>query len=137
MRVRHPALAMQRLYSMFPAGRAGAGLLILRIVVALQLPAATACCGQTTLSTMDSWMELLTQGMAVLLCIGILTPLFALFCVAVAGSCLLSLGQVLLPVIAIVMANAAALALLGPGAYSLDAKFFGRRLIVLSETTKE
>ncbi|MFZ6733548.1 hypothetical protein ACO0LG_16595 [Undibacterium sp. Ji42W] len=128
---------MQRLYSMFPAGRAGAGLLILRIVVALQLPAASACCGVTTLAW---WVDKLVVGLVVLLCIGILTPLLALLCVVEAGICLLSQDmqgmqwQFVLPVIAIVMANAIALALLGPGAYSLDAKFFGRRLIVLSDT---
>ena len=83
---------------------------------------------------MASWMELLAQGLAVLLCIGILTPLLALLCVVMAGFCLFSLGQVFVPVLVIVMANAVVLALLGPGAYSLDAKFFGRRLIVQSDT---
>ncbi|MFZ6743578.1 hypothetical protein ACO0LC_10160 [Undibacterium sp. JH2W] len=124
---------MQRLYSMFPAGRAGAGLLILRIVVALQLPAASACCSKPA---MADWIDMLIEGLAVLLCIGILTPLLALLCVATAALCLFGQGVLssMSPVICLVIANAIALALLGPGAYSLDAKFFGRRLIVLSDT---
>lgn len=124
---------MQRLYSMFPAGKAGAGLLILRIVVALQLPAFSTCC---TSPVMDWWMEMLTEGLAVLLCIGILTPLLALLCVATALVCLLNHWvqmQLMLPMFSLAIANALALMLLGPGAYSLDAKFFGRRLIILRD----
>ncbi|BBB62426.1 hypothetical protein UNDKW_4153 [Undibacterium sp. KW1] len=128
---------MQRLYSMFPAGRAGAGLLILRVVVALQLPAVSACCARPVLV---DWMEWLAQATAVLLCVGILTPLLALLCAAMAAFCLLNHGsqiQPLLPMFGLVIANAIASGLLGPGAYSLDAKFFGRRLILVNDKANQ
>ncbi|MFC0166973.1 hypothetical protein ACFFKC_02680 [Pseudoduganella danionis] len=124
---------MQRLYAMFPAGRAGAGLLILRVVVALQLMAVGGTCARPVLGTLMSW---LAQLMAVLLCIGIATPVLALLYAAVASYCLLDHWSAPPPVLVmygLIIANSVALALLGPGAYSLDAQLFGRRLIVVRD----
>jgi predicted exporter len=100
---------VQRLFSSFPNGAPGAGLLILRFaIVAAMLVHA------------DSLPALLT---AVLLAAGFMTP-------AVAG---------VATVIAVIYGEpsvagiAVALALLGPGAYSVDARLFGRREIVIED----
>lgn len=76
-----------------------------------------------------------TYGVAVLLsvtlCAGFLTPLAAF--VALASTALLwaksGVGDV--GFVAIASIDALALALLGPGAYSIDARWFGRRVVVM------
>ena len=121
---------MQRLFPMFPSGPPGLGLVILRLVV------ATA-----------PWLHLYLNdgaGMPVVwryviaalgLCVvlGAFTPLLApaLLAVLVIASCLASS---LLPVAELLTMHAMAslaLVLLGPGAYSLDACWFGRRRVRL------
>ena len=122
---------MHRLCAMFPAGRAGAGLLILRVVVALQWLALGGGCARPVMAGIVVW---LAQVLAVLLCVGIATPLLALLDAATALYCLGSHWPAAPPVpvmYGLMIANSVALALLGPGAYSLDAQFFGRRLIVV------
>lgn len=124
---------MQRLFAMFPAGRAGAGLLILRVVVALQLLAAGASCFRPVMGALLIWLG---QLMAVLLCMGIATPVLALLHAGMALYCLLqhwSAAPMLLALYGLLIANSLALMLLGPGAYSLDAQLFGRRLIVVRD----
>jgi hypothetical protein len=73
-----------------------------------------------------------TVGAAVVaLCLGFLTPLAAAiaFLIQFAGLMTEALhAEVIAPLV-----NAVALSLLGPGAYSVDARLFGRRVIVLSD----
>ena len=111
---------------MFPQGGPGAALLLLRIsVVAVLLIMAARYTG--------SFYGLILAGVlltSLSLLIGFLTPFL---CVIVAASVIGNLianphSSSLLCVIAI--ANTAALGLLGPGAYSLDSKLFGRRVTV-------
>ena len=111
---------------MFPQGGPGAALLLLRIsVVAFLLIIAAKYTG--------SFYGLVLAGVLLIslsLVIGFLTPFL---CVIVAASVIGNMivnphSSSLLCVIAI--ANAAALGLLGPGAYSLDSKLFGRRVTV-------
>lgn len=110
---------------MFPHGWPGAGLLLLRVAVvggtvqyldatAIALPPALPWC------------------VAALLLAGALTPLACLVC------CLLAIGTLSQAEWGAPSANAlvtglsaAALALLGPGAFSLDARLFGRRRLTL------
>ena len=100
---------MQRLFSTFPDGRAGAGLLILRIAIAAALAIQT---GSAT-----------ALFVAVPLAIGFMTPAAAL---VAAVTALFHEAHTL-------AAISLALALLGPGAFSIDAKWFGRREIVIEE----
>jgi hypothetical protein len=120
---------MQRLFSMFPHGGPGVGLLLLRLSVAaiLFMDAARFSGGSSVLL-----LCVFVVLMSVSLSIGFLTPhLSVVACAAAVVHLLMGAhsGNLLhvFPVI-----NAAALTLLGPGAYSLDARLFGRRVTVVA-----
>ena len=114
---------------MFPHGGPGVALLLLRLsVAAILLLEAVKCSGVSTI--------LLLCAVAVLmsLCLGIgfLTPYLSVVACAAAIANLLfgpNSGDLvnIFPVV-----DAAALTLLGPGAYSLDARLFGRRVTVVA-----
>lgn len=121
---------MQRLFSMFPAGRPGLGLLLLRAAVALAL-----------FGDVCSFWASLTIGIActyfllmIGLVLGIATPVACMIALAVHSSSIESphpTQNLLIPLTAI------SLALLGPGAFSLDAHLFGRRQIILPSDTDD
>ena len=121
--------AVERLFSMFPRSAPGVALLLLRVSVAATLwidkPLASA-------DTARQWIGLGLILLAISLCAGFLTPPLAVLCAILKSVGLLVAGQSLtLPTIAAIL-NASALALLGPGAYSIDASLFGRRVFVVS-----
>jgi hypothetical protein len=107
---------MQRLFSMFPRGAPGIALVILRLTVAAALPSA----GPYALA------------LAIPLALGLLTPAVALGCALIHGLRLLDGHATVVVPVLIALANSASLALLGPGAYSVDARLFGRRVFVVS-----
>jgi hypothetical protein len=120
--------AVQRLFSMFPAGAAGYGLLILRLCAAAMLMHQTMNGGS---SVCTIWALVCASVVALLLCLGVLTPFS---CVA---SGIVQISTWLhhtdcLPSLIFSLAVTLALFLLGPGAVSIDAHLFGRRLIVRS-----
>ena len=116
---------MQRLFSTFPCGLPGAGLVLVRGAVAIPLVYAGVL---TAASPSPVILEVVTAGAAILLLIGLWTPL--------AGA-VIALAQLRLAVIhpaepwtfVHFAAMAAALAMLGPGGCSLDARLFGRKQI--------
>ena len=114
---------VQRLFSSFPTGRAGIGLLLLRL-------AASGFLIMQSRSSFEGTWPAISIGSAavvsaVLLTAGFLTPIAGVLGVVAA---LLGDG----PVWARLAVIAAALVLLGPGAYSVDARLFGRREIVIA-----
>jgi MFS superfamily sulfate permease-like transporter len=115
---------MQKLFSMFPRGAPGLALLLLRLFLgtiavsdALADPASGVAVTGVYLAS------------ALAIAVGLMTPL------AGALLALLAFVQRTLPIHAVPLQAfapiviALALTLLGPGAYSFDARFFARRLM--------
>ncbi len=112
---------------MFPPGTPGLALLLLRVSVAITL-------------LMDvhghrQHLAGLLEGVAILLSLslgfGYFTPIVAALALAFHSAIWLGLG-IDNPAAALAIAfDATALALLGPGAYSIDSYRFGRRVVVL------
>jgi putative oxidoreductase len=118
---------MQRLFIMFPAGLPGLALALLRVSVALAL------CGDDFMHRHDlnAWIQAPVIAVAVILIAGSWTPVLAVAGLLVHGAVWSHFGGVSLVVVSVVTLDAVALSLLGPGAYSLDAVRFGRRVVVL------
>jgi hypothetical protein len=117
---------LQKLFTAFPAGWPGLGLLLLRVLVAFMLfTKATALT--------SGWIvkvPLLTG--AILLLVGLTTPIVAVV-IGLAGlSLALSSNEVVQ-----VVGLSGAIALLGPGAFSIDARLFGRREVFIPRRATE
>lgn len=126
---------LQKLFSAFPNGWPGVGLLLLRTLVAVTLIAQTlAYLGSANLSLPRWSLAGLAFVIAVCLLIGLMTPVAALIlglsAVAFAGSN--TLTQTLINLIVL----STAISLLGPGAFSFDARMFGRREILIRNATR-
>jgi uncharacterized membrane protein YphA (DoxX/SURF4 family) len=113
---------------MFPAGLPGIALLLLRLSVAAMLFIDQA---GRLLSPTPPWLLIVSAIAALAVILGFLTPLFALICGLLKVSALAGATQILAPLVILTLLLAAAVAMLGPGAYSLDAKMFGRRIVLL------
>jgi uncharacterized membrane protein YphA (DoxX/SURF4 family) len=131
---------LQRLFSTFPGGRPGIGLLILRASVGFTASAtgASYLSGHSN-SALGKWLlgAILIAG-GVAMAAGFFTPFAALlvglcfFGVALSWFPTPSWGLDEAKLLAVGMiVTVVALALLGPGAFSLDGRLFGRREIVI------
>jgi len=131
---------LQRAFSTFPDGLPGVGLLLLRAAagVAFLVQGAAYLVDWHGVGFLTLAVGLLTSASGVLLMIGYLTPfagvLAGLFCVGSALSWFsapsLELFEAKLTA-TLATAIAVALVCLGPGAFSLDARLFGRREIII------
>jgi hypothetical protein len=112
---------------MFPAGAAGVALLILRVSVAGMLLVIASPRGELTA---PAW-ELVGLGLlAFILCLGAFTPVTCTLCGAIEVANLYGIrGVDALHMIFTILVTIA-LAILGPGSFSLDSKMFGRRVIL-------
>jgi 4-amino-4-deoxy-L-arabinose transferase-like glycosyltransferase len=81
-----------------------------------------------------SWIQVTARVLAGVLVAGFLTPFAAILALATHGLiwCLAGISSALIA--AVVCLDAGALALLGPGDYSVDSYRFGRRVVVLPPT---
>ena len=111
---------------MFPGGWPGAGLLILRLAAAVRLFVGISTLGGVP----HSWHHVLQFAMltvGILLLAGLWTP------IAGALHAIIQLGAIFTPGNAILHVLPAALGvslvMLGPGAWSVDARLFGRKRI--------
>jgi hypothetical protein len=128
---------VQKLFSMFPAGVPGVALVLLRLSVAAVLFVDQH---GRLFAPMPSWLMLLALVVALALCCGCLTPFFAVVAgllELVENTCPTSVPLLPLsaagctPMVLVSLLVAAAVAMLGPGAYSFDARMFGRRVVLL------
>jgi uncharacterized membrane protein YphA (DoxX/SURF4 family) len=119
---------MQRLFSTFPNSWPGLGLLILRFAAGLSLAAIAYAVGDLA-DTASLFARCVVGGIAILICIGLWTPL-----AAVAGSAIqllvIAFGHRFELSLVISAAVGLSLAMLGPGAWSFDARLFGRKRII-------
>ena len=138
-------MQLHRLFSAFPSGLPGVGLLLLRVVVGAALVAHGVLClassDRITVVVSVSTALLLLSGGCLL--IGFLTPILSLLagleCLGIVWSWfpfqLLSPFESKLA-LAPIIAMSAAIALLGPGAFSLDARLFGWKEIVIPPASR-
>jgi len=111
----------------YPGGRAGAALLLLRTSLILFLLTTSATYGT------DPWVPMMTVLVVIPLALGIATRWIAAICGSVILILVWPMG--ILPTASCLTGslNALALAMIGPGLYSLDALIFGRRTLHLPE----
>jgi hypothetical protein len=113
---------------MFPAGLPGAALLLFRFAVAGIV--LVTVLESEPIDSLDLWKAVIVLVVMILLWLGALTPIASVISIAIeviywpTSSGLRGAEQIVHIVLPL------ALFFLGPGAYSLDARMFGRRLIL-------
>jgi putative oxidoreductase len=125
-------LAVRRLFFTFAGGGPGVGLLIMRVVAGVGLCAYGATGIFAVSSSEHVVVRVLSIGLAILLFLGLWTPLAgALLVLEALWQILAHAGEpwpwLLLGTLGV------ALALIGPGAWSLDARLFGWKRLRISD----
>ena len=119
---------MRRLFSTFAHGCPGVGLLLMRLIAGIALIAQGLMRLRTEPATGPAVLGVLAIGAGLLLFVGFWTPILG-WLVAVLGlwSAIAQRGD---PWTSILLATiGAALALIGPGAWSVDARLYGWKRI--------
>jgi uncharacterized membrane protein YphA (DoxX/SURF4 family) len=119
------------IFRAFPAGMAGLGLFLLRVITALTL-------GYVGYSFQDGSVNLprlisvLLSLIGVLMIIGFATMISGLFACALLLASFIWLHPQSNSLVAMAAGLSLVLVLVGPGAYSLDARFFGWRRVEIA-----
>jgi uncharacterized membrane protein YphA (DoxX/SURF4 family) len=119
---------LQRLFSTFANGLPGLGLLLQRVVISAVLMYAAVTHLHATSQVESAGPQIMDIGMGILLLAGLWTPMVGAMIsgrelwIAFSGG-----GDPWMPIVLATVG--ATLAMIGPGAWSLDARLFGRRQI--------
>jgi len=129
---------LQVLFTAYPGGRSGVALLALRGALGIALLVQGSYCIAESGATLFAWRGLTALAAGALLTIGFLTPIVVTLtaCGAAGFEFFLSPfcsanvfdGKLSIALAAVILIG---VALLGPGAFSLDARLFGRREIII------
>lgn len=116
---------------MFPTGLVGAALLVFRVSIAATLIINAS---DSRAWTNSSWIVGGFVLAALSLCFGILTPFFSIFSALLQAFILVFIGgnrfQLLTSIV-----GSGIISVLGPGAYSVDSRIFGRKLLEVPPKT--
>ena len=113
---------------MFPTERPGFALLLMRVALAVMLLDSVA---RPFMHLGSPWFLAAPVTVAIALCLGFITPIVSALCVLLEVTIWATSAGAIEAVHVCAMLVAVALAMLGPGAYSLDARLFGRRQVIL------
>ena len=120
--------ALQRLYSMFPNGWPGAGLLLQRAVCSFLIMAGAIATFIERHEPQPLFLQTIAVAAALLLLAGLWTPISGIAIVVV--ELWMAVSRMTGFENAVLLATlGASLALLGPGSHSVDARLYGRRRI--------
>jgi hypothetical protein len=113
---------------MFPTGLPGLALVLLRLSVA---GAILWTCLLIVFPVMPVWTWVMLVTALAALCAGFLTPYVASCAALLNAWVLFSLEAEQKSAVAIFLLAALSLAIIGPGAYSVDARLYGRRRVLI------
>ena len=123
---------LQRLFSTFPNGWPGTGLLLQRVVIATVL---LFCSGFGHLREPSQFAlifpHVIGAGAGILLLLGLWTPVCGTLIAVVEVWVAYSSARAGIPIMLATLG--ATLAMIGPGAWSIDARLFGRKHFEISE----
>jgi len=119
---------LRRLYSTFAGGWPGIGLMLMRFVVGIALVNSAGSALLSSPAIPVRILSVLLGGAAILLIIGLYTPIVGTAVAVIESFRLLTIPADKL-VYLLVATFGAALAMLGPGLWSLDARLFGWKRI--------
>ena len=125
--VRYPSHTVRRLFSTFASGAPGAGLLLLRIAGATIFIVAAAAAPWRMAESPALLLQAISLALGLLLVAGVWTPVVATL--AAVAALVHGCSHPTSARYWLVAAICAALALLGPGAWSIDARLFGWKRI--------
>jgi putative oxidoreductase len=112
----------------FPAGMAGLGLVVLRLAVVRWLLVLGFS------GPLPVWQQAIAAGLALAIAAGLWSRLLSALVLGLVILLVLFFSMMPLALLPLFLV-ALALALIGPGAFSLDAWQFGRRTVVLHDTS--
>ena len=119
---------MKHSFFVFPSGLTGSGLFVLRMSVVLFLTSVAP-----THFAPEPWLCFALGLLALLLTIGFCTRTSASVAAIMAAAIAWDVGGLLALSVLGHMFAGAAVAMVGPGAFSMDARLFGRRTLHLSD----